>query len=154
MGLNYRISQERKTLPKELFQDYFYQIEKYYNSLVLMKKITEVYSETIKLLLWANLPWKDDNKFPPLKEKFDYYLILCQNAKKFPNNMSIVESFLDISESMVEEIDDTRQLESMYNDAVNFSKKYHDDFGDIIYNCNEILCKLYRKFNEKEMKDR
>jgi len=159
LGLQNIFKHERNKFPTDKIYMYFTIIESYYCQFQNNEMISEAYVVYLKILLWADMrQWNKNleegkNEYPKLDKDYLYYFnLLYSLAHKFHVNREIVESYLDITENIIGSIDDMEILNKIYDDVINFSKEYPNDPGDITYNCNEILTKLYRKFNVYEKK--
>jgi hypothetical protein len=157
--LHHLFRQERDKLSNTIIEDNFNIIESYYESFSDDELIAEAYAGYIKLLMWAHKYGQknineDGNKHPLLKRSVGYYFtVLHSLANKYPQNHDVVQAFLDNCEDMIESSNDTKFLNDMYDSAVTFSKRYPDDFGDISYDCNNILKALYKKFTDNQKKN-
>ena len=157
LGLRFIFNQGRKNLSTDKMELYFRIIESYYSQFPDNEIIIEAYVCYLRTLIHADmLQWNknlSENEYPKLeKDRLYYFDVLYSLAHRFHNNNEIVESYLDIADDIITSIDDMQMLKNIYNDAVAFSEEYPNDFGDITFNCNEILTKLYEKFDDNEMR--
>lgn len=160
LGLKDLFYQKRNKLPTNDISSYLNEIVSYYSTYKDNELIIEAYSSYINLLFradkykWNKKLEKNEYLYPKLKNDNLYYFNeLHTIAKKFSENRDIVNSYLEISEQIIDSINEIDILIRTYNDVIKFSNMYKDDFGDIVYNCNDILEKLYWKFDNLKMKN-